>query len=497
MESTQYTHPSTKSNLFPLSIAIICALAIRFIIYLWLNRAGYFYGIPWDTFSRTALSYYWSQRPYFSPADGYWLPFQFWLVGATYLLLKPLINTSEILIPVAINNLFLIGSMIIIYKFSQQVGGKAVGFIACLLIAIFAGDIFISYTALSEPILVFFLLLASYIIFLFFKSSDSKKAMLAILIAIATLLAASTHYIGWFLVFLVCVLFLPFLISSLRMKDWKLSLLYCIAILICIAMPLAWLINNYLLFGDFLHMTQTAKLAQANYIGQIPITQRIFIPAKVLVKNFPAITTIGVFGVILAILFKRDALSFLIAPAFILGAIWLSTLLAFSAPYQEPRYLVFWSWATIPFVALAASVLWASKGLVGKAATILILGLVITINLQNISNFKNSFGLDVKETGIYAGNFLKQNPNHVQVLIEDYSYAERGVIPVIAGFPERFTLIPNQIKKNQEYFDNYFSSLSYPWLAIVRDKDLASQAETQRLSIQRIGDFYLILPDLK
>ena len=348
--------------------------------------------------------------PLFFPADGYWLPFQFWLVGAIYFLLKPLINTSEILIPVGINNLFLIGSLIIIYKFSSRVGNKYVGLLACFLIAVFAGDVFISYTALSEPILVFFLLLASYLIFLFFTSDDSKKGTLAILISIATLFATSTHYIGWMLALFVCILLPPFLFFSLKRKDWKNSLLYLVAILICIAMPLAWLINNYLLFGDFFHMTQTAKLAQADYIGQIPFTQRIFIPAKVLMNNFPMITTIGLLGVIVNIFLKRNALFFLIAPVFILGGIWFSTLLAFSAPYQEPRYLVFWGWAMIPFIAMLTSTLWGSKGLVGRAAAILILGLVIVSDFQNISNFQNSFGPAVKKTSICAGNLPETEP---------------------------------------------------------------------------------------
>jgi hypothetical protein len=150
----------TRERLYPLG-CIVGTVVLRFFIYVWLYSKGYFYGIPWDSFSRTLMSYEWSKHPFFAPSDGYWLPLQFYIVGSIYKIIRPLNSTSDILVPIIINNIFFVGSLIITFSLVRNIVRKIVSAFLCILVAVFAGDIFVSYTALSEPILIFFILLAS------------------------------------------------------------------------------------------------------------------------------------------------------------------------------------------------------------------------------------------------------------------------------------------------------------------------------------------------
>ncbi len=487
----------SKSAITSLYGAIFIALTIRLGIYFWLHHAGYFYGTPWDSFARTLLSYQWSRYPFFSSGDGYWPPLQFWTVGSVYVLLKPFFVRSEILVPVVVNNFFLIGSLAVSYLFGQKIGGRATGFVACLLAGIYSGDVFISYSAVSEPMLVFFMLLTSYFVYEYYGAQHTNRGILAIKIAVPCLFAAATHYIGWFLAFFACLLFLPGLVSSLTHKDWRQAFYYLAAIALCALMPIAWLLNSYRIYGNFFQSVQMAESAQASYIGQIPLLERLPIPAIVLWTNFPAITLAGILAIALVWVKKRQALAYLAGPAFILGIIWISTIFALTAPYQEPRYLVFWGWATIPLIAFAGMYLWIQPGTLGKALVVLSLITVLFFNFRGIRRFRNSFDPEIQTVGLQARAFIQQNPEraHVILLEEDSSIPLNGVIKVISGYPERFVSVkPQPMRKNYNDLAKYFSSISDPWLVIVKmDQRIENKARRQGLTVNQIDNLLLIL----
>lgn len=159
MSASRLVNPF-RTQLYPnIVIYLLLPIAIRVVLYSLLRSSGYFYGIPWDTFSRTHLSWQWAQHPYFAPSDVYWVPLQFWIVGFAYRLARPWLETSSILVPVFVNNMFLIGSMVITYLTSLRLGNRPAALLALLLASLFAGDVFVSYSGLSEPILIFFILL--------------------------------------------------------------------------------------------------------------------------------------------------------------------------------------------------------------------------------------------------------------------------------------------------------------------------------------------------
>ncbi len=485
-----------KAVLVSLPAAILIALLLRLGIYLWLRQSGYFYGIPWDSFPRTLSAYYWSQRPTFA-GGGYWMPFCSWLVGSVYFVLKPWIKGSEILVPVAVNNLFLVGSLIITYLVGNKIGGKSTGFLACLLAGVFAGDVFISYTALSEPVLVFFILLASYFLIEYYQAVENHRGWIAVKIGLASLLAATTHYIGWFLAAFACIVLLPGIISSVKNKSWRLLSVFLFAIALCILIPAVWLLNSYLQFGDLFHSLNVAKEYQADSIGRASLGTRLLIPIRVLINNFPAITIAGCLSILLVFTKRRWALMYLAAPGFVFGMVWLSTGLALSAPNQEPRYLVFLGWAMIPIISLAGDILWQAPGYLGKIAVSIAVILIMATNLNDMRGFQNSISPDVRAVAAQAEVFLQQNSTAF-VIMESTNSIERWGIPVLSKQPERtYSVKRGNILSNSENLDSFFSDYGEPWLAIVIQRKIARLARDQGLSVKQVGGYYLISPQNK
>ncbi len=474
-------------------VIILLAAAVRLGIYLWMHSAGYFYGTAWDTFTRTIQAQAWSYAPCFYCFDGYWLPLQYWVVGTVFGLLRPVIQTTEILVPVAVNNLFWIGSLWITYRIGERIGGKWAGLIACALAAFFSGDVFVTYTALSEPILIFFILLTSYTLVEFIQADPEKKGIAALKLGAAALLGTATHYIGWFLALFVSFFLLSAMVKSLRKKE-KRSMLFLTAVLLCGIIPLIWLLYSYQRYGDVLHSVQIARIYQVAGVGALPTGNRFLLPIQVLMGRFAAITIAGCLSIFYVYRRERRALSYIAAPAFILGMIWLTTVLGLSAPNQEPRYLVFWCWACLPYIAYAGVSIWQRPGVPGKLVVLFGLFTLLMVNILEIRNFKNSFGADVRDAGGQAELFLKQAPEH-RVLIEGKTTTERFVIPTLSGYPDRVNMISNdELGKKWGDATEALLSPDQDLLLIVQHNRFVKRARSLGLTVKKIGHYFIIYP---
>jgi hypothetical protein len=483
-----------KKRVPTLLLTLLVVAAIRGVIYFWLNANGYFYGIPWDSFSRTSFACMWANRPFFAPADGYWLPFQFWLTGGVFVLLRPWIPTCEILVPVFLNHIFFAGSILIIYKFTFQITQKSIpAILACLLASIFSGDVFVTYSALSEPILIFLILLANYQFYLLVLKGQYKQKWTLLGASLTVCIAAATHYIGWFLALFFALYLAVNFLYWFGKKDLSMMLITGIAILFCIGMPIAWLLNNYLTFGNALQPIKAAGLAQADYIGQMTPLARFLVTPKVLIKEFYPITLLGLIALPVILLKKTRTLVFILPSIFVLGMIWISTWMALSAPYQEPRYLVFVGWMLIPFIAIAIDFLWFKRKFWLQTLTGIVLIGSVFYNLQFLASFRNSFGEDVRTVAYSARTWFETHPGSTQIIINPDTFAEVGVIPVISGFPGRFNFMP--ASKNETVLtdpSSFFNAPKNEWLLITKQPSFLPRAQEMGLRTVQIGEYYLI-----
>lgn len=296
------------------------------------------------------------------------------------------------------------------------------------------------------------------------------------------LCAAATHLIGWFLAGFLLAYAGVELVRSTANRRLLPSVQYAVGGALCVVFPILWMTMNYVVWGNPLHFTQHALQAQADYIGQLPVIQRFAIPPLIFFQALPAICATGIISV--AMIFRQDRRSVVYtAPAgFVFLSLWASTVMAFTAPYQEPRYMVVFGWVLIPFIAVAASRIWQRRASWSRAVVVIAVATIVITNVVEVFSFSNSFGPDIQEVAERAGAWLRAQDPNAQVLVQADSFAERGVIPVVAGYPDRFRCV--------DHVD--WSGQAGEWLAIVKDSQVADQAQANGLYVEQIGAYFLI-----
>jgi len=479
-------------------IAVLITTVIRIAIYDWLYKANYFYGYSWDTFSRTYLSYLWFQKPFlFTPGGGYWLPFQFWIVGITYKFLSPLNLGAEILVPVVINNFFFLGTLFVIYKIAFRMGGRTTGLLACVLVSIFSEDIFTSYSAFSEPIWCFFILLAAYYTHEYINKDYEKRTLTALILSVIAFLAATTHYIGWFLMAFVCLLFIPTVVKLIYDKENHQQQIIGVLLMwfFMLIVPFGWLLRSYIVFDDFLHPFHSAAQYQQGYIGQMPILERMLIPISTLFGNYTAAAWGGLLCIIFWAIKKPGILTYLSGVLFIFFGLWLTTIMAYSAPYQEPRYFVFLILGLFPLIAYTLSYIWSNFAVIGKTVSIALFLVYVISNSYQVYTYKNYFGPDVPQTAKQSLLFLQKNPEKSVVILETDSFAEQTVIPITGKYFWKYEHVTaEEISQSSDNLSNYFKGFARNWLGIIKSKEIADRARAQGLNVDQIGSYYLISP---
>ena len=317
--------------------------------------------------------------------------------------------------------------------------------------------------------------------------------MEALKLGVAALLATATHYVGWFLALFVSFFILSAMVKSLRNRE-KRSIVFLIAVLLCGLVPLIWLVISYQTYGDLFHSVQVAKYYQESGVGALTPGNRFLLPFQVLIGKFAAVTVIGLLSIYYAYQRNRQALLFIAAPAFTLGMVWLTTALALSAPDQEPRYLVFWCWACLPFIAYAGVSHWQSPEKASKIVVILGLLLLVVFNLFDLSNFRNSFSLGVRDAAGQAELFLKQSADN-RILVEGNTFTERWVIPVLSGYPYRVHWTSNnEMGKNWNATTSSLLSPDKNWMVIVQSNRFVKRAMASGLRVKKFGEYYVIYP---
>jgi 4-amino-4-deoxy-L-arabinose transferase-like glycosyltransferase len=484
-------------------LLVVCL--IRALVYLYMHQMHWFYGIPWDTFARTLDSYNWSFAPFLMEPNGYWMPLQFYLEGTVFFLLRPWIPTSNLLVPVFINNVFFFGSLVITYLITVRLTGrKLIAFFACSLIAVFAGDVFITYSGLCEPMLIFFILLSSYLYWKYKNGEDKSQPNLIIWMAIASTLATLTHFLGMPIAFFFGILFVLGFFRALQKRDSGSLIRYGICILIELITPIGWLIYNYVTFGNPFYSFRSAQTSQQAYAGQFSIFKRIAIPFFTILNNYPAIYIL--IGIALLFLLVRtkslQKLWYAIPGSLVFLSLWISSIFALSNTFQEPRYLVFMVWVCLPLVGVAGNEilklrLGRPKGISLKALGVLAIILVLATNISQITQFKNYWSNDVLRTAITLKDWLKANNAQGKVVIQLVSPEQNVVIPTVSGYP--YNYIYTDLKNLNLYSDdlgaffNRVAKTSDPWIGVIfNDEPLTQKAINQGLKVLRYGIYTLI-----
>lgn len=417
-----------------ISVAIIIACLIRIVTYfLMFHYNGWFFGIPWDSFDRSIISYNWSIEPFIIQQGGYWLPLQFYVIGSIFKLVSPIISTLEISVPIIVNNIFFIISLALISKITLKIKNIKASILSIFIASFFYGDIFVSFSALSEPILISIFLATIYSI-LKIDDKNQIKTKQFLLIIFLTALLQMTHIIGWSIVFVYLVLCIKY------RKNRQFLFILFFSFLI----PTIWMALNMFQSNDAYYLFNFARSAQMPYLGDIDIGNRLRNFILSFATYYPFLTLLS-FSSLVYFFKKRILVDYAIFFLIIFLFLLLTTICGMSNPYQEPRYFVLIFWIAIPFVSLFINDLFSEKNIYKKAFAIFIICFLIYTNASYILSSKNSFSnkllLVGNEIRFIENKYGNNLPIYVEVKEKDRlkSYEQYGVLPAISGYPNLFS----------------------------------------------------------
>lgn len=465
-------------------IFFVIAILLRAFLYIFIYSRGYFYGKPWDSFSRTLLSYYWSNHPYFAPSDGYWLPLQFWINGIVFSLVKPWYPYSNLALPVLINNLFFIGSLLVTYKIIKCfTNDSQFSSLSLWTLSIFSADIFITFSGLCEPMLVFFILASGYYFYRLIITKRKKFYITAI--SIVSLLASATHYIGWFISLFFILFFSGWVINRCKLHK-KVEVIELMPVFTSLVIPLIWLINAYVRFGSPLYPLQSAQHMQQPYLGQVDYWSRLLIIPKVLFLEIGIIAISGSIALYYLLLKKDSRVLVSIPGVFVLFILWTTTILGTSNPYQEPRYLVFYGWVIYPLVVLIA------REYVDRQVAIIGISVLLTIyisqNFFQLLSYENSFDKNLEKVAQEIRPWCPRQSNDSPLIIIGNSFAESGVIPVLSGCPDKILFL------TKSQFEPSVSDIIFErkcTLIVTKSKSIAEEALSKKINYKNVDRYFI------
>ena len=494
-----------KSNVPFYILLILIGLGVRLGIDFLLWRNGYFYGKEYDTFVRAALSWHWAYG-YYIALDYYWLPLQFWIVGIAYKLIIPITKTVELWVPVTVNHLFLAGSLAITSFVANHMGGKRTAIIATILSVTTAGDIWATFSALSEPFTIFFSLGTSLTALLWVQAwgqSDRQKKQ-AILLGVWVGLAAITHFMGWFFSIMMIIwaaLYGAFLFFTMRKTGNIFSLkkyfneisAYLIAVIIAWLPIFYWLFVNWQHYGDPVHFLSVASSAQLYYAKTKPFLYRAFSPLAVLWQYAPILVSLAVISVPFVVKkYGKIWIAYILPISFHFFILAITGALALSASYQEPRYLVMYIWVLLPFTAALCSYLIDSYTRSSRTVGYGLLIFIVVTSLWQAFHYTNSFSADVKNMSDFSRQWFNSHSDS-QLVIEDVGAAEEIIIPMTSGYPNGFFHAEKQEFISICEGDNTNSKIPRNALWIL-SADTFQVIEKEAGLIEKIGSYRLVRP---
>jgi hypothetical protein len=173
----------------------------------------------------------------------------------------------------------------------------------------------------------------------------------------------------------------------------------------------------------------------------------------------------------------------------------LTTAIAWSAPYQELRYMVLHAWFAIPFVAAMVAGYLNSPV---KVRSLLAYGACFILPLAGIIqafSYSNAYDADVRATGTALREWIQASSEPGKILIEAQGFAETSGIPVISGYPDQFMFATGD--KIAEALNNDLGTpsilLSDVRLLVLKDPNTIQTVQGSIKYRQVIGDYYIVM----
>ena len=376
---------TTQRAGFAVGLAILIRLLVD--IYLW--KTGYFYGDDPDSFWRVGLSWRWSQHPFF--LFGHWVPFQFWLDGVTFGLLRPFYSASSLLVPVIWNHLFLAGSLVLLYLATWELAGRAAAGIAVVIASTMTTDVWTTYSGLAEPLIVLCGMVIAFSFYKCLESSSKEQTPYIYSMSAAATLASATHYVGWYFVIFVLGFLAYQGISWVAIPSRRSSRHFfylALAFLLVLAFPLSWMLANQVEFGNPLRFLTQAQ-AYHQWFAQRDIISRLTSIARAMWNSEPIILLASLPALPFIALRRPRALLYLAPGIVYLAGLSVSSVLSYAVPETHYRYTLYPAWVLIPVIAAIVAAALASRRPIMTMMGTAILAIIVVAGLLRSLHFEN------------------------------------------------------------------------------------------------------------
>lgn len=403
-------------------------------------------GLRWltaDDYSRTVISWDWLQSPRIY--SGVWLSLHFWIEGIFIWIFKDLT-----LAPIICNTLFSALTLVYLYLTFERIFTRQVAVISTLIYCAFPFQVWLSTSAMPEPVFFFFITLAIYYFVVWYQKHDVKNSIQYIIISAVSLnIANLLRYEGWF--FTVAFIIMIGILSFKKNKNNRQFYINTAYSLLSVISILWWLYLNNRDYGDpFFFIKETNKIYAG--LSNAGFLQRVVQYPFFIFYIAPLTTVLGLWKIIQTVRNKRDGFKgnfsllriFLLFNLVELLLLMLSGIIGSGGTNMISRYIVLNSVLLFPFAV------WQLTDL---RKYILITGSITLVVVNIIWSFyyQQAYREDTYEVAHLTRKLIDRN----YLLPEDKIYFE-----MVPGYFDIYPLqvISNDPRKfNTDTIPTYFS----------------------------------------
>lgn len=472
--------------------ALILGLLLRIILDISLTRSGYYYGEDSDTFYRLGLCWRWALEPFFY--IGHWVPFQFWLNGLIFRLLTPIMPFSTIFIPISVNHFFFLGSLIVTFRFANHLQGKLAGYFSIILAVTLTQDIWTTYSALSEPIIIFFGLLIGLAIYEIEEGICKNECRNLLVIGFAALIASATHFIGWFFaLFGTLYLFFYAVRNRRRLLDSRNKFIWFFAAFgLTAAFPAIWMAVNLIKFSDpFFFLSKASSyhtyFAVESNLSRFSSTFQAFLQYEPLIF-VAAIVSVPFIG-----WKNKNSMWYISTGIAYLVLLVLSGMNSWGIPDLHGRYILFPAWASIPFIAATFTRLvypwrWDKLHIYALVGVLPIVGIIRSFSFTNWATTET-----IEAAKYISQRSAKQNTNP-RVLIEaEWEYYQVAALGNLLRRPDSVIYIESDELQNSVNANTELNISSFDTIILTNPITIRALA-SDLTYVTAIGDYLVVEP---
>ena len=340
-------------------------------------------GLRWltaDDYSRTVISWDWLQSPRIY--SGVWLSMHFWLEGIFIWIFNDLT-----LGPVICNTFFSLLTLVFLYLTFERIFTKQVAFISTLIYCVFPFQVWLSVSAMPEPVFFFFVIFSVYYFVIWYQKHDYKNSIQYIMISAVSLnIANLLRYEGWF--FTVAFIIMIGILSYRKNKSNRQFYINIAYSLLSVISILWWLYLNNRDYGDaFFFIKETNKIYAG--LSNAGFLQRVVQYPFFIFYIAPLTTVLGLWKIIQTVRNKRDGFKgnfsllriFLLFNLVELLLLMLSGIVGSGGTNMISRYIVLNSVMLFPFAVWQLTDL-KKYILIGGSVTLVVVNIVWSFYYQ-------------------------------------------------------------------------------------------------------------------